>query len=218
MVPIPVSAPEDHNQTAQAQQDYQPDQPVNRRIAQEDVGHQGGTALHPPGQPAAGVSRWRHPTRNAHQQIINEGRAAKGYDDLTCPSIHAAKPHFPLLAHDTGFSIPRTAIPAPQLQIQLVRNPLFSGGLCCLNPKIKVHKGQWTYLKGTHWQAMPNPLESNARHIQVPNEILYDLDWLPRTMGVRVVPWFINVVVVPKHISRGSAGKRLERVMGIEPT
>lgn len=66
-----------------------------------------------------------------------------------------------------------------------------------IHTKLKIETGQWCFLRNNHWQGMANPLEQNARHIQVLKEVLRDFNWLPRTMGIPVMPRFINVVVVP---------------------
>lgn len=66
-----------------------------------------------------------------------------------------------------------------------------------IRTKIKIEKGAWSYLQGSHWKGMANPIEQNSRHIQVLKQILDDLDWLPRRLGIRVVPRFVNVVLVP---------------------
>ncbi len=66
-----------------------------------------------------------------------------------------------------------------------------------IRTKMKIQGGQWSFIQNNHWQGMANPVEQNARHIMVLKQLLEDLDWLPRTMSVRVVPRFINVVLVP---------------------
>lgn len=66
-----------------------------------------------------------------------------------------------------------------------------------IHTKLKIEKGQWCYLQKSHGCGMANPVEQNARHIQVLREVLRDFNWLPRTMGIPVVSRFINVVVVP---------------------
>ena len=66
-----------------------------------------------------------------------------------------------------------------------------------IHTKLKIENGQWSFLQNNHWRGMANPIEQNSRHIQVLKEILRDFNWLPRTMGIPVVPRFINVVVVP---------------------
>jgi hypothetical protein len=63
--------------------------------------------------------------------------------------------------------------------------------------KLRIEGGQWSFLHGSDWRGMKNPIEQNARHIDVLQEILRDYGWLPRTLGVPVFPRFINVVVVP---------------------
>jgi hypothetical protein len=66
-----------------------------------------------------------------------------------------------------------------------------------IHTKLDIRPGQWSFLRNDEWQGMANPVEQNARHIMVLKEILRDFDLLPRTMGIPVLPRFINVVLVP---------------------
>jgi hypothetical protein len=66
-----------------------------------------------------------------------------------------------------------------------------------IRTKVKVENGQWCFLHGNYWRGMKNPVEQNARHIQVLKEILRDYSLLPKTLGIPVSGRFINVVMVP---------------------
>jgi Nuclease-related domain len=66
-----------------------------------------------------------------------------------------------------------------------------------IHAQVRIEKGQWSFFRNGRWRGMANPVEQNARHILVLKQVLRDFDWLPRTMGIPVVPRFISVVVVP---------------------
>jgi hypothetical protein len=66
-----------------------------------------------------------------------------------------------------------------------------------IRTKLKIENGEWAFLQNNHWRGMASPVEQNARHVQVLKELLRDSGWLPRTLGIPVVPRFINVVLVP---------------------
>ncbi|HEY3854284.1 MAG TPA: nuclease-related domain-containing protein [Verrucomicrobiae bacterium] len=64
---------------------------------------------------------------------------------------------------------------------------------------LSVEPGQWSFVQKEHWQGMQNPIEQNARHIEVLRELIKEREWLPRTMGIPVIPRFVNVVLVPSE-------------------
>jgi hypothetical protein len=90
------SIAEGQYQSPQAQQDNQTHQPINSRIADEGVRHHRGCAFKLPGQPAARFARRCKPTRNPHQNVVNEGGG--DYSPAT-PSDCDVKRVFRLLAH-----------------------------------------------------------------------------------------------------------------------
>lgn len=66
-----------------------------------------------------------------------------------------------------------------------------------IQTKVKVENNRWSALYGNHWQGIPSPVEQNARHISLLKRMIEDKGLMPKVLGMRVSPRFVNVVVVP---------------------